>query len=330
MKNSTTFRIKDKKRHGSHILTKGMSKKQGILKSISYRPGASSIYDEDNKKSAARRKSVVFKYNEKKHDPALEIDVPNANSLLLQFLLEHQDFGKVYEIYNEDQVNLDKVAKFGKIEKALGYIGDGGDDEIKASALTVFGLEYFVRSIAKCKIALKEKAMTDPDTIIRAYEAPNFYNKYMVSLMYCSGVIKNNDSHTAVQWADTGNAILTVATGESGIEKLTEFISRENSDSITLLQEFQARYEQLEQKKKEAKFDSSTAKKELSEKDKEIAELKKLLAAKEEVVTDTVDKYKDVTLDEAVALYKELKGEEVPTSKLTNLAWILKQLREIK
>lgn len=334
MKNTTTFRLKGRKKAGSYILSRGMAKDGGVLKAISYRPGASSIYDEDNLKSVARRKSVVFKYNERVHDPAVEITVPHSNGMLIKFLTSHQDFGKVYEVYDEDQVNQNKVDQFEKIEKALAYIGEGGDNEVKATAMTIFGLDYFVRSISKCTIALKDKAMKEPQDIIAAFEAPNFHNKYMVSLMFCSGVIKNNDSHTAIQWADTNGTILTIATGENGIDKLTEFISRGSDQGLVLLQEFQSRFDLLQKKKAAANIDVEAVQEQLSEKDREIAELKRALAAKDkkELPADEdkdmppVNKYEGLTLEEAKELYKEQKGEDVPTAKATKLTWIISQL----
>lgn len=329
MKNSTTFRLKGKKKAGSYILSRGMAKDGDVLKAISYRPGASSIFDEDNLKSVARRKSVVFKFNERAHDPAVEITVPHSNGMLLKFLKSHQDFGKVYDIYDEDQVNQNKVEQYEKIEKALAYIGEGDDNEIKATAMAIFGLDYFVRSIPKCKIALKEKAMKEPQDVIAAFEAPNYHHKYMVSLMFCSGVIKNNDSHTAIQWADTNGTILTIATGENGIDKLTEFISRGSEQGLVLLQEFQTRFDSLQKKKAASQINPETILDQLSEKDKRIAELERQLAGKSNdkaPEAPIVDKYADITLDEAKTLYKEQKGKEVPTAKEADLNWIRKQL----
>lgn len=330
MKNTTTFRLKGKKKKGNWILPRGMARdKDGFIKKISYRPGAVSIFDEDNKKSAAKPKAVVFSYNMKKHDPHVEIEVPKGDKLLYEYLTKHPKYNKDYFIYDENVEATKKSEKYDKVEKALGYVSDAGEYEVKAAALAVFGFEYISKATEVCKSQLKERAFNSPESIINVYEAVDFHNRYMVSLMYCNNIIENNDTHTAVLWSDSKNAILTIAKGETGIDKITEYISRENSDSITLLQEFQARYEKMQKLKKEAKFDSATASKEISAKDKEIEELKKALAAatkKEEPEEVVTDKYKDLTLEESILLYKEQKGQDVPTSKVTNLPWIVKQL----
>lgn len=334
MKNTTTFRLKGKKKKGHWILPRGMAKApDGFMKKISYRPGTTSIFDDDNKKSAAKPKAVVFSYNMKKHDPHVEIEVPKSDKLLFDYLTKHPKFNKEYFIYDENAEATKKSQQYDKVEKALGYVSDAGEYEVKAAALAVFGFDFFSKTVEVCKAKLKERAFNNPDEIINVYKAEDFQNRYMVALMYCNNIIENNDTHSAVLWSDTKNAIMTIAVGETGIDKITEFINRNTPESLVLLQEFQARVDKVEKAKKEAKFDSATASKEISAKDKRIAELEKMLAEKQAPAEDknppaeeVVDKYENVTLEEAVALYKEQKGQDVPTAKATNLPWIVKQL----
>jgi len=84
--------------------------------------------------------------------------------------------------------------------------------------------------------------------------------------------------------------------------------------------------DKLKKQKADEKFDPSAVKKELSDKDKEIAELKAMLAANAGTPEPEEPKKEYNTIEEAIAAYKEQKGEDVPVAKANNLNWIVKQL----
>lgn len=333
MKNTTTFRLKGKKKKGEWLLPRGMAKApDGFMKRISYRPGTTSIFDDDNKKSAAKPRSVVFSYNMKKHDPAVEIEVPKNDKLLYEYLTKHPKFNKEYYIYDENAEATKKAKHYDNVEAALNHVSEGGDDEVRAAALTVFGPEYFTKSVEVCRAKLKETAFNSPDKILAVYKATDFQNRYLVALMYCNSIIENNETHTAVLWSDTKNPILTVVTGEKGIDKVTEYINRGTDESIALMQEFQARIDKVAKAKKTANLDSEKAAKLINSQESEIEKLKRELAEEKAKnaapQVPAADKYADLTIEEATTLYNEQNPKTpVPTSKEGNLEWIKSKLK---
>jgi len=320
MRNTTTFRLKDKKKKGTYTLKRALAKIDGVQKYISYRPGASSIVDDDNKGSAARTKWVVFKFNNHKNDPAVELEVPKSNPLLLEFVKKHPRYGIDYEIYDKDAAAQKEIDFYDNVEKALRYIGDGDDNEVRAAALAVFGFGYFTETIPICRKDLKEKAHREPKVILNVYQAKDFHNRYLASLLYCTGVIKNNGTQTSILWSDTENAILTIAKGESGIDKLTEFLAAGTQESQTLMQEFQSRVERVGKKEK-------IDEKAIAAKDAEIAKLRAQLEAATKKPEDIKVKEPETEtgntdLSEAQAAYKAKFNNEVPVRYKNDLEWI--------
>ena len=241
-KNETIFRLKTGKKRGTYTLKTGVGKKDGALQNISYRPGTASIFDIDNEKSVARAKPVTLKYNNHQNDPAVQITVPNADRLLIAFLMNHQKYNIDYEIYDEDIVAARKVQNYDDVGKALGYVNLSEEYEIKAAALAVFGMNYFGKSAIVCKQDLKAAAIERPMLVNNTYENASFANRYIASLMYCHGIIQNNPMHTAVVWTENGGAIVHITQGESGLEKLTEYLQRQSEDSQSLLQDSKQKF----------------------------------------------------------------------------------------
>lgn len=329
MSRTTTFRLINGKKEGTYSLKRGMAKKNGVLKHISYRPGTNSIFDEDNKDSAILPKEVVFRYNDILTDPAIEIIVPNGNQVLLDFLMAHPKHGIDYKVYDEEVIAKEKIGSYDDIEKALGYLNDQDDEDIKGTALAVFGQSYFQKSATKCKAALKEKAIKSPKEIIKVCASPDFHNRHLVSLLYCAGTISNNNSNTAVVWSDTGNTIIPIAKGESGIDKLTEYLSTPSAETTMMVQEFSARI--AKSKKAPADATKAIAAKDevISEKDAEIERLKAQLAAAQaskEPEAPKVDLTDEEKLKKARAEYKDLTGNNVPIRFVNNIEWIEKEL----
>lgn len=280
--NYTVFRLITGKLEGTYSLKRGVGLKNGVLKDIAYRPGTDSIFEEDNKGSVSEQKEVVFKYNDLLNDPAIEVVVPNANKVLIDFLRTHAKFGVDYIEYNQDKVSEERTKLSDDIFKALEFVNVSDDNETHATALAVFGLDYFSKSIAVCRADLKEKAVKEPKKVIDAFSAPDFKNKYVSSLAFCSDVIKMNNTNTAIVWTDTNSPIISIAKGENGIDKLAEFLGSATDETKVLLQEFQARLD-----KKTNSGPTVDASKELKQKDKKIAELEAKLAAATNTATET-------------------------------------------
>lgn len=321
-KNVTVFRLKTGKKRGTYTLTKGVAKKDGVLKNISYRPGTSSIYDEDNKDSVVKPKPVTLKFNNHANNPAVEITVSNSNSLLINFLKSHQKFGIDYEIYDEDLVAKSKVSGYNDIEDALKFVNYSDNSEIKASAMLVFGLHYFHKSFEICKADLKEAAVKTPSKILDVYRTDKFHVKYLSSLMYAIGAVKSNVTNTAVVWTDNEGVILHVVQGENPLEKLSDFLYKESPESQVLLQEFQSRLD----KKLEATAASEDKDKVISAKDRRIAELEAQLAGSGST-TLTNENYDRNTLEGASQIYLNETGNEVPTRYKNDLPWIQSKLK---
>lgn len=318
-RNTTIFRLKTGKKQGTYSLKQGVAKKDGILKSISYRPGTSSIYDEENGSSVAKSEVVRFKYNNQISNPQVEIRVNNADGLKLAFLKNHQKFNIDYEIFDADVEALRNAGRYDAVEKALNYVNSSDHYEIKASALAVFGFDHLSKSVAVCTMELKEQAFNNPTRIISVYESADFHQRYIASLMFCHSVIKYNPSGTAVVWSGTEGVIIHVLAGESGIDKLTNFLHEGSDQALSLMQSFSIKVNELGKKTVTIEAQSE----EISAKDKEIAELKKLLGLKQEA--DNAEP------SEASLLRKEYAdklGKKVPVAYRNNLEWMQSKIAE--
>jgi hypothetical protein len=320
-RNTTIFRLKTGKKQGTYSLKQGVAKKDGILKSISYRPGTSSIYDEDNSNSVAKVAAVRFKYNGQIANPHVEIRVNNADGLKLLFLKSHQKFNIDYEIFDADVEALKDAGRYDLVEKALGYVNSSDHYEIQASALAVFGFDHFSKSVAVCTMELKEQAFNNPVRIISVYEAQDFNERYVTSLMFCHGVIKHNASSTAIVWADTEGVIVHVLAGESGIDNLTSFLHKGSDQAVSLMQSFSLRVDDIGKKAVTVESQSE----EISAKDKEIAELKKLLGEKQK--TDNAEPTEAELVRKE---YTEKLGKGVPRPYQNDLEWMRKKIAEVE
>lgn len=337
-----TFRLTTGKKEGTYSLKGGMGKKNGIIKQINYRRGADSPFDEDNKKSDIKPSTVVFRHNDILADPAVEIIVPVANKALVDYLKTHSKFNKDYKIHDEEELISESLSKYEDIEKALEFIKDSDEMAIKAKAMAVFGFGLHNKSVGACKDMLKQKAHQNPKVIIDAFQAENYQSKYLAGIAFCNGIIENNSTNTAVVWSDNKGVIVTVAKGENGIDKVGEFFSVNTEESRIALQELGARIETAKQtaevKPKTVveqvivKEDTAETIAALSEKDREIAELKALLAgqstSKNEDSDSDVDDAPKLTLEQATAAYVKKFDKNLPFKFAKNLDWILEKLKE--
>lgn len=332
--NYTVFRLITGKAEGTYSIKRSVGIKNGVLKDISYRPGTDSIFDEDNKKSASQPKEVVFNYNDIISDPAIEIVVPNANKVLIDFIKGHAKYNVDFTEYNADVVAQNKSKSYDDIAKALEFVNMSVDYEVKACALAVFGISHFQKSVEICKADLKAKAINEPSSIIGVFEEPDFQVKYVASLAFCTGIIVNNNTNTAILWADTLDPILTIAKGENGINKLTDFLKVVTKESEVLLQEFQLR---LDKQTKKVYAEDNKSSELLKSKDEEIRlltlKLKSLEVGKEDVTnTDLANDievvYTDLSLEELKLKYAEKFGTDLPARFKNDKAWIAEKLNK--
>lgn len=370
MGKTVIFRLIDKTSH-SWSIKDGTAMKDGTLKNTHYRPGVTSIFDEDNEKSAVQPQWVTLSYNNNPSDPACEIVVPEENKLLITFLKSLYHFGKVYKIHDAKGNAELKAANFDKISEALTLVDESDDLKRKAMAVAILGFDYFDKDPSFIKADLKEKAVKEATKIIEAFNAPDYQSKFLVSLAYVNGIVKNNDTNTAVVWANGEGLIISVAVGDNPINKMTELLGSGSAQAETLLQELGVRVNKSdkgETKNNDVDNGKELAAKdlELSEKDKQIEELKKQLAAKnepkqetpaanvtagsdnpggsatEEVTDDkkTIEekvegnqnaKVEAPTLEELQEEYLSLSGSKMlPPNQKNDAVWLLKKINELK
>jgi len=165
------YRLLKSKIEGTWSMRGGNALKNGRMKSINYYPGSDSIYDEDNRDTSIKPKTVIFRYNDTLSDPAVEIIVPIADKSLIDYLEAHPFNGRFYKRHDPERVAKEKLQKYQNIEKALAYIKENNDIKSKAIGLSVLGFEYLSYSDVQVKTLLHEKATENPKFIIRAFES---------------------------------------------------------------------------------------------------------------------------------------------------------------
>lgn len=314
-----------------------MAVKEGKGKKfIAYYPGADTCFVEDIKNKDLKPSKVpLFKFNPStKHT---ELSVDSTDTALIRYLKTHPWFGSKYIIWSKESDAANRINQFDKIEKALDLIRESNDIRVKAIALAVLGLNAFSKSASQCIADLKQKAFDKPDEVISAMEAPNYENKYLSGLSFASGIIKTNHTSTAVVWSNNDGIIFSLATGENGVDKMADYLTRSNDESIALMQELQLRIDEALQKDLDKEDQSAL----LSEKDKKIAELQKQLASHNTAAsaldtgngtddgkqTDSQD-LNNLTLEDASRMYSEKTKENIPLRYKNNLEWIISKLKD--
>lgn len=299
-------------------------------KLVHYLKGAPSIWAEDYKGDKKPTGSVYFE------NGVLEVDENDV--LLLEILSLHRFNNKRYERYDPNTTAEKKLAEFKLREQALDLVNVSGETRLKAMALAIIGQEAFSFSEVQALTELKQKAYDQPKEVIDAYNKPDYEAKYLVGLAYLKGIIKDNESQTAVVWADTGNVIIRLAVGENGIDQMSKFLAVKTEESVVTMQRIGTLVNDSDGKELSATDDTADTKKLLSQKDKEIEELRKQLAAAksvEKVVevpaaapAKEEEKIDDPVLEEARALYLQSTGKAVPVNKKNDLDWINEKIKE--
>jgi hypothetical protein len=312
-----------------------MGIKQGKGKKfINYYPGEDSCFVEDifaKNKDLEPSKVPLFKFNPQ--SGATDLLVDDSNISLLNYLKIHPWFEVRYNIFSKEKEATENLAQFENVEKALELIKESDEIKVKAISMAIFGLNSFYKTYTQCAAELKAKAIKDPYVIISAMEATNYETKFVAGLAFVSGIIKLNPTHTAITWSDNDGLILHVAQGENGLDKLTNFLTNETKEAQVLLQEFNTRL--VRKEKTAARSDDSD--KLLSEKDAEIAELKRQLEASKATIQDAVgtkEEEDDEDLDGKSALeqlqedYVNKFKSEVPIRYKNDEVWLAKKLAE--
>lgn len=316
-------------------------------KLVHYLLGAPSIWAEDYK---GDKKPIEAEYFENGI-----LEVQESNVLLIEILAKHRFNNVHYELFDNDVQAQTKLDDFIIRDQASELVNTSDDLKIKALALVLIGQETISWTALRCKAELKEKAYTAPKSILDEADKPNYEVKYLVGLAYLQELIKDNETQTAVVWKDTNGVIIRIAVGESGIDKMTEFLSVKSESSLLTLQRLGELSKKIEGEKIQVLdavavvpvVDTKSAAI-ISAKDQEIAELRALLATKNaapivpvaiqvDQTTAEVEAGAELTAtlaDEPVKTLEDLRGEyfdktgnTVPVNKKNDVNWLLSQLK---
>ncbi|WP_430611494.1 hypothetical protein [Flavobacterium sp. JP2137] len=322
-----------------------MIDKPGIgSKFIGYFPGQEDIFIEDillKNKDAKQVLVPPFEFNS--GTDKTELTVKNSNIALNKWLQNHPDFNKKFEVFSEELESEKALANFEKKEKALALINKEDINELRAIAMLVFGYDAYNWTEVHAKSKLKALAFNEPDKIISKIVKADYQSQYIASMAYIVGVVKNNIGHTAVVWADNEQAVINVAVGENGNEKLGNLLASDSDNARNTLQEISNRIDaKTKQSLSLTKNDSSAilsqkdatinAKdQELAAKDQELAELRELLKnstlpPNTGTVTGSVETSTELTAEQVQALYLEKIGTAAPVNKKNDIPWMLDKI----
>lgn len=295
-------------------------------KFINYYPGEDSCFVEDieaKNKDLRPARVPLFKFNSQTRQTELSVDTQNV--ALVNYLKTHPWFGVKFNVFSKQEDAKIKLKEFEDTEKALELIKKSDVFEIKACAMTVFGLASFYKTTEECSAELKANAIKSPSKILEAFNMPDFDNRFTAGLALASGIIKINPTHTAIVWADNDGLIAHIAQGENGLDKFTKFLSQDNEQSQIMLQELNDRLE----RKNITNVDTSKLVNELSEKDAEIERLKKQL---EEATKNATNKAEtsgsEKTIEELQNEFKLKFDKEPAVTYKNNKEWLEKKLAE--
>jgi len=316
-----------------------------FMKEIQYVPGASSFYKEDHKGDAKPR-PLWFDDGEIRANP--------DDKVLNELLQNHPWFPSKYFLVNEEATAREEINDFEKITKASNSIIEEKDDfRLKAMAMIIISLDAANWDPFKCKAELLKYAKNHTATFLTELDKKNYEGRFLAALAFAKGVVKHNQFQTAVLWNDEKEAVIVrVAEGESGVDKLGDFLSTKNENSTAVCQRIgekvEALYANISSEKKE-----TTAKTIPGKTEKEIADeaIEKYKASLPKVKTEAeireellaemagnskgetsysgaeTPDTKPVTFDntdlvQVQAKYKEVTGEDAPPRFKNDVNWL--------
>ncbi|QQU04235.1 hypothetical protein [Myroides odoratus] len=340
MSNTTTFVLLKGSPTSWSVKQNGlMIEKKGVgLKFAAYYPGQDSIFVEDIKNKDLKPQLIpAFEFNPSTNKT--ELTVPNTDVNLITLLKLHPHYGKKFEIFSEEIESERALSKYNNIEKALKLIESANDLEVRAKGVVVLGVDamHYLPTVAIAK--LKELAFSNPTQVISKIEGMDYESQFIAAKAFIDKIVKTNLGHTAVVWSDTENLILTLGTGEIGVEKLARLLSQNNEQSYNMLQIISQKLgigTQQEEQTPSVPV-NTVSEKELQAKDDEIAKLRAELEAANkgsvhEINTPSTQAEAtnkvEMTLEEATAKYIEKFNKEPGPTVKGDLEWILKKLKE--
>ena len=277
-------------------------------KRVKFVPGADTIFAEDIK-GDLQAETIWFEYG--------ELKVRKDDILKVKLVESHPWFNKRYTLWSaegEDKAKLEELRFKGEARK---LIDDSPLEKIRAIALAVFGHVAITFSEDKCELELRKYADEKPKKLQEVMSEPDYESKLIAGQAFSYDIVKENESKTAILWADTDGEIIKLAKGEKGITELGRFLSKSTEESTNVLQSIGERVTG-----KLTATDPTNKDDVLDAKDREIAELKAMLE-KQSGSTDEA-------LEEATKEYEALYDNTVPPNMKNKIDWINKKIAEKK
>lgn len=265
--------------------------KTGFLEKIYYIPGTNSIWHSDLEKQGDVLKNYV-----KKSVYFVEgtLSVSPDDVILIEYLKAHPDFKLKYSLVDKNADSQEIIDKTDLITQAVINL-QGKSLDIKTVGLLIFGESVLLQDDKSVEALVKQKAISEPQSIIDAYSDKGEWKyKKVVALALSKEIIRINPTKTAVLWVDTNEPILTLAVGQKPIDELGLFISSSKNEST--LQAISIKIEN-----------------------------------KDVVKTDLTSKGNDTdsSLEKLQKEYEDKFGAIPPTNKKNDVEWLSKKLLEI-
>jgi hypothetical protein len=263
----------------------------GFLENIFYIPGTNTIWS-----SELEKQGDVLKNYKKKEIVFVEgtLSVTEDNIILIDYLKSHPDFKEKFSLIDKDADSQKIIDKTDLITKAVMSL-QGNSLDIKTVALLVFGESALLQDEKEIEALVKQKAISDPQSIVDAYSDKGEWKyKKVVALALSKGIIRINPTKTAVLWADTGEPILTLAVGQKPIDETGLFISQSKNEST-------------------------------------LQALSLKLENKEVIISpaSSIDKGAESNLEKLQKEYEDKFGAIPPINKKNDVEWLSKKLLEI-
>jgi len=258
----------------------------------------------------------------------------------------HPWFNTHYILVNEEATAKEEVKDFELLNKASNAIINEKDEfKLKAMAMVIISLEAATWDQYKCKAELLKYAKNHTKSLLKELVKVDYEGRLLAALAFNKGIVKYNEFQTAVLWNDDKEGIITrVAEGESGVDKLGEFLSKKSDSSNLVMQRIGSKVESIasinvtgeevisgktaEEIAAEAieKYKASLPK----EKSKEelraeiLAEIEAESAGTDStpLVVEEKAKFNSTNLVEVQTMYKTLFNKDVPPRYKNDLVWL--------
>lgn len=200
----------------------------GFKQNIIYVPGAQSIWKHELEKQGdilknAKKEDITFVHG--------TLSVSADNKLLIDYLKTHPWFGVKFSLVDKSADAQKVIDKTDLITKAVLNL-QGKELDMITVGLLVFGESALLQNEKELEALVKQKAITDPKSIVDAYsEEGEWKFKKVVALALSKGVIKINPTKTAVLWTSTNETIITLAVGQKPIDETALFLSQSKNQT---------------------------------------------------------------------------------------------------